>query len=357
MADIIYPATLPDFSINKRRDTPQSIVVHTPLRGNAYTEQLFSLGADTPVIYDVSVFCKNTQEAQAFQQFLRTVDFGQVFVKDIKVESGTYPHRVRFVSAPLSPSQVTPNGQWVYSGTIYADRLVTEQNINNCITNAFTLEFGSRLYFDTDGATPDYIVFNDTASASWLGVNPYLSLDIYGPIPSTGNNHKFLVTDKSGGLGLGSLGFKRIGETYYMVLSDFAVDTDFVTYSFVSGEYLVTWNENSKNTVRIEMFVGGFKILFNGAEIVTYNKTLSTLLIRWLSIGTGSIVDAPTSPVRNLSMYNGEPSGVMQFDFPLNDGVSATVPSGTATGIPKQPQYNYPDIPAETSSWIAEFCI
>lgn len=123
MADIVYPTTLPDFSINKRRDTPQSIRVHTPLRGNAYTEQLFDLNDDTPAVFDVEIICKDQTQAQAFQAFLRTVDLGQQFTKSVLTETGKITHKMRFVNVPLQPTQVSENGQWSYRGTIYVDKL------------------------------------------------------------------------------------------------------------------------------------------------------------------------------------------------------------------------------------------
>lgn len=125
MADIVYPTTLPDFSINKRRDTPQSIRVHTPLRGNAYTEQLFDLNDDTPAMFDVEIICKDQTQAQTFQAFLRTVDLGQSFSKMILTEFGKITHKIRFINVPLQPTQISENGQWSYRGTIYADKMET----------------------------------------------------------------------------------------------------------------------------------------------------------------------------------------------------------------------------------------
>lgn len=138
MANIVYPTTLPDFSINKRRDTPQAIRVHTPLRGNSYTEQMFDLSDDTPAVFDVEIICKDKTQAQAFQTFLRTVDLGQEFRKKITLEIGSAVHRMQFINAPLQPTQISENGQWSYRGTIYVNKLEPELS---------TIQYGGIAWF------------------------------------------------------------------------------------------------------------------------------------------------------------------------------------------------------------------
>jgi hypothetical protein len=120
MATIDYPATLPDFRLGKQRQELQTYRTSQPFAGPLFIEKITD---ESPVTWDVTITCKSQGQARAFQAFLRQIKNGTPFNKDILIEEGFSTHEVRFIEEPLSPRQLSPH-VWVYSGVIYAVKLV-----------------------------------------------------------------------------------------------------------------------------------------------------------------------------------------------------------------------------------------
>ena len=120
MADIKYPSTLPNFKLGKQRDQTQVFNVQQPFGGSSFVEQTHD---ESPVIWDVTFLCVGSIQARQFQAFLRAVNNGVAFDKDIITEDGSITHEVRFVKMPLEPTQLS-DYVWEYSGSIYADELL-----------------------------------------------------------------------------------------------------------------------------------------------------------------------------------------------------------------------------------------
>ena len=66
MADIDYPATLPDFRLGKQRRQSQGFVTANPLQGAPYIELRSD---DLPVTWDVTITCGSQLQAQTFLAF------------------------------------------------------------------------------------------------------------------------------------------------------------------------------------------------------------------------------------------------------------------------------------------------
>lgn len=120
MADIDYPPDLPDFRMGKRRDQVQTYRTSEPFAGPLFIEKITD---ESPVIWDVTITCRNTIQARIFQAFLRLVANGKPFNKDIRTEEGKITHEVKFIEEPLSPEQQSDN-VWTYRGVIYAAKLI-----------------------------------------------------------------------------------------------------------------------------------------------------------------------------------------------------------------------------------------
>lgn len=120
MAVITYPSTLPDFKMGKQRKQEQTYRTSKPFNGPSYIEKITD---ESPVTWNISVVCTNRIQSKQFQAFLRAVNNGQPFNKDILTEDGHIEHEVRFISMPLQPEQIS-NFIWKYSGVIYATKLI-----------------------------------------------------------------------------------------------------------------------------------------------------------------------------------------------------------------------------------------
>ena len=120
MADIDYPATLPDFRLGKQRRQSQGFVTANPLQGAPYIELRSD---DLPVTWDVTITCGSQLQAQTFLAFLKSVKGGRPFNKMILTEFGHVLHEVAFSDEPRSPEQISDH-VWSYSGTIYAQALL-----------------------------------------------------------------------------------------------------------------------------------------------------------------------------------------------------------------------------------------
>lgn len=122
MAAIDYPSTLPDFKAGKTRQQVQTYRTSQPFAGPMYIEGVTD---QSPVTWDVTIDCVGQIQARQFQAFLRKVCNGEPFNKCILTEEGHVEHEVRFISMPLSPTQIG-NFTWQYSGTIYGVKLIQE---------------------------------------------------------------------------------------------------------------------------------------------------------------------------------------------------------------------------------------
>ena len=122
LAVINYPSTLPDFKLGKTRQQAQTYRTTQPFAGPMFIEAITD---ESPVTWDVTFDCVGQVQARQFQAFLRKVCNGQTFNKCILTEEGHIEHEVRFISMPLSPTQVGPF-VWQYSGTIMAVKLIQE---------------------------------------------------------------------------------------------------------------------------------------------------------------------------------------------------------------------------------------
>lgn len=121
MADIDYPASLPDFRITKQRSEQQTYRTTSPFSGPLFIEPITD---ESPVTWDITVTCTSKGQSRIFKQFLKQkVPNGELFNKDILVESGHVAHEVRFISMPLEPRQLSPF-LFEYSGTIMARALI-----------------------------------------------------------------------------------------------------------------------------------------------------------------------------------------------------------------------------------------
>tara|TARA_R110000744_G_scaffold125690_1_gene231359 strand:- start:77 stop:538 length:462 start_codon:yes stop_codon:yes gene_type:complete len=120
MADITYPLTLPDFIMGKRREQAQTYRTSQPFNGPSYIEKVTD---ESPVTWAVSIVCTSSIQARQFQSFLRAVNNGQPFNKNILTEEGHIEHEVRFIDMPLQPEQISTY-VWKYSGLIYATKLI-----------------------------------------------------------------------------------------------------------------------------------------------------------------------------------------------------------------------------------------
>lgn len=114
-----YPSTLPDFRVGKTRRHRESFKTVYPLQGVPYTQKVT---IDEPWIMTVEIVCGSRSQAQEFQSWLKTVNRGQTFQKDILTENGRETYIVGWLEAPLQPSQPSTN-IFIYSGTIYAKQL------------------------------------------------------------------------------------------------------------------------------------------------------------------------------------------------------------------------------------------
>lgn len=124
MADIKYPATLPDFKTGKSRKEQQTYDTTQPFSGPLYIQKVTD---ESPVTWDITVTCGSKLQAIQFRSFLKIVKDGQLFDKDILTEEGHIEHEVRFVSMPLKPKQITPD-IWEYSGVIMARALLSNND-------------------------------------------------------------------------------------------------------------------------------------------------------------------------------------------------------------------------------------
>jgi hypothetical protein len=120
MAIIQYPSTLPDFRLGKRRTQQQTYRTSQPFAGPLFIEKITD---ESPVTWDITVTCTNQIQSIQFQAFLRAVNNGQPFDKNILTEEGPILHEVRFVDMPLQPTQIN-DFVWEYSGMIYAVKLI-----------------------------------------------------------------------------------------------------------------------------------------------------------------------------------------------------------------------------------------
>lgn len=125
MADIIYPVTLPDFTMGKQRKQEQTYRTSQPFNGPSYIEKITD---ESPVTWNVSVICTNSIQSRQFQAFLRAVNNGQPFNKNILTEEGHVEHEVRFIDMPLEPEQIS-NYIWKYTGLIYATKLIQPDDV------------------------------------------------------------------------------------------------------------------------------------------------------------------------------------------------------------------------------------
>lgn len=120
MADIQYPATLPEFKLGKQRSQQQTYRTSQPSSGPLFIEKITD---ESPVVWDVTFLCVGQAQAKQFQAFLRVVKNGQPFDKAILTEDGPIDHEVRFIEMPLQPTQLS-DVIWQYTGTIYAVKLI-----------------------------------------------------------------------------------------------------------------------------------------------------------------------------------------------------------------------------------------
>ena len=120
MADIQYPATLPNFRMGKRRTQQQTYRTSQPFAGPLFIEKISD---ESPVSWEVTITCTSRLQSIQFQAFLRAVNNGQPFDKSILTEEGAILHEVRFVEMPLQPNQIN-DFMWEYSGLIYAVKLI-----------------------------------------------------------------------------------------------------------------------------------------------------------------------------------------------------------------------------------------
>jgi len=125
MADIQYPATLPDFRMGKQRTQQQTYRTSQPFAGPLFIEKITD---ESPVSWGVTITCTNRIQSRQFQAFLRAVANGQPFDKNILTEEGPILHEVRFVEMPLQPTQIN-DFMWEYSGVIYAVKLIQPDDV------------------------------------------------------------------------------------------------------------------------------------------------------------------------------------------------------------------------------------
>lgn len=125
MADIQYPATLPNFKLGKRRTQQQTYRTSQPFSGPLFIEKITD---ESPVVWEVSILCVGQVQSEQFQAFLRAVNNGQPFDKNILTEEGSIEHEIRFVDMPLQPTQINDT-TWEYSGTIYAVKLIQPNDV------------------------------------------------------------------------------------------------------------------------------------------------------------------------------------------------------------------------------------
>ena len=125
MADIQYPATLPEFKLGKQRTQQQTYRTSQPFAGPLFIEKITD---ESPVTWEVTILCINRIQSRQFQAFLRAVANGQPFDKDILTEEGNIAHEVRFVDMPLQPTQIN-DFVWEYSGLIYAVKLIQPDDV------------------------------------------------------------------------------------------------------------------------------------------------------------------------------------------------------------------------------------
>ncbi|PHR55968.1 MAG: hypothetical protein COA43_14720 [Robiginitomaculum sp.] len=142
MASIIYPTTLPDFRTGKARQQQQTFRATQPFSGPLYIQKVTD---ETPVIWDITVTCRSQIQSRQFQAFIRSVENGELFNKDILTEEGHLEHEVRFIELPLQPQQLS-SFLWEYSGVIYArklqsiDELVDDGLIANWLQDASIID-------------------------------------------------------------------------------------------------------------------------------------------------------------------------------------------------------------------------
>lgn len=127
---IDYPSVLPDFKISKSRSQKQTFRTSQPFVGALYTEKVTD---DIPVMWDVVIICRTSEQARQFQAFLREIKGGQPFIKGIWTEEGIVDHEVKFIRMPNYPVQKSPY-VWEYSGTIYANKLIqNDSELDYCL--------------------------------------------------------------------------------------------------------------------------------------------------------------------------------------------------------------------------------
>lgn len=125
MADITYPATLPEFKLGKQRSQQQTYRTSQPFNGPLFIEKVTD---ESPVTWEVTILCVGEIQSRQFQAFLRAVNNGQPFNKDILTEEGSIEHEVRFVDMPLQPTQLN-DVVWQYTGSIYAVKLIQPDDV------------------------------------------------------------------------------------------------------------------------------------------------------------------------------------------------------------------------------------
>lgn len=127
MASIIYPATLPDFKLGKVRQQPQMYRTTQPFSGPLFIQKVTD---EMPVMWGVTITCKSQIQSRQFAAFIRSVENGELFNKDILTEEGHLDHEVRFIELPLKPIQLS-SFLWEYSGVIYARKLTSIDELVN----------------------------------------------------------------------------------------------------------------------------------------------------------------------------------------------------------------------------------